>query len=90
MNITCRQLVELLIDYVSGELDDDRRRHIEQHLQRCPPCVTYLETYQITIQITRQLPSAPMPPQLIERLRAVLEENCPKQPPKGGGCPFDS
>jgi anti-sigma factor RsiW len=90
MNITCRQLVELLIDFVSGELDEEQREYVEQHLQKCPPCVTYLETYQITIQITRQLPPAPLPPQLVERLRAALEENCRKQPPKGGSCPFDA
>jgi anti-sigma factor RsiW len=90
MNITCRQLVELLLDFVSGELDEERRKHVELHLQKCPPCVAYLETYQITIQITRQLPPAPLPQEFVERLRAVLEENCPKQPPKGGSCPFDS
>lgn len=71
--ITCRQLVELLIDFVSGDLDPDHCRHVEQHLCRCPPCVTYLETYKITIRLTRQLPPAPLPPELIARLRAALE-----------------
>jgi anti-sigma factor RsiW len=81
--ITCRELVELLIDFVSGELDDDRRQRIEAHLRCCGPCETYLETYRITIQLTRQLPPAPLPPQLVERLRAVLEENCPKRKREG-------
>ena len=70
--ITCRQLAELLIDFVSGELPDDQRQHIERHLRNCPPCVTYLETYQLTIKLTRQLPCEPMPPQLVQRLRAAL------------------
>jgi anti-sigma factor RsiW len=78
--ITCRQLVELLIDFVAGELDEERRQNIEQHLRRCPPCVTYLETYQITIRLTRKLPEAPLPPQLIERLRTILEEGCGRSP----------
>jgi anti-sigma factor RsiW len=78
--ITCRQLVELLLDFVSGEMDAELRRRVEQHLRCCPPCVTYLETYQITIRLTRQLPQAPLPPQLIERLRDVLEKKCTRPP----------
>ena len=62
--MTCRQLVELLIDFVSDELPDDHRRLIEQHLEICPPCVTYIETYRLTIQLTRQLPPRPIPPEL--------------------------
>ncbi len=83
--ITCRELVELLIDFVSGELDDDRRLRIEAHLRCCGPCEAYLETYRITIQMTRQLPPVPLPPQLVERLRAALEENCPRKKGDCGG-----
>ncbi len=72
--ITCRQLAELLIDFVSGDLPPDQRDRLEKHLRLCPPCVTYLETYQITIKLTRQLPCVPPPPQLIEKLRAALAE----------------
>ncbi|MBY0527083.1 MAG: zf-HC2 domain-containing protein [Gemmataceae bacterium] len=72
--ITCRELCELLIDFVSDELPEEQRERIKQHLGKCPPCVAYFESYQITIKLTRQLPCAPMPPQLVERLRAALEE----------------
>jgi anti-sigma factor RsiW len=84
--ITCRELAELLIDFVSGELPPEHRAHIERHLKGCPPCVAYVETYQITIQLTRRLPCAPLPPELEKRLRAVLEEMCRQKPPgKGNG-----
>jgi anti-sigma factor RsiW len=72
--ITCRELAEFLIDFVSDELPPEHRRRIEQHLNRCPPCVTYLETYQLTIKLTRKLPCKPLPPQLAQKLRMVLEE----------------
>jgi muconolactone delta-isomerase len=40
----------------------------------------YLETYQITIKLTRKLPCDSMPPQLVERLRAAMQslQNEPK------------
>jgi anti-sigma factor RsiW len=83
--ITCRELVELLIDFVGGELDEELRRRVEQHLHCCPPCVTYLETYQITIRLTRRLPPAPLPAELKARLRAVLEEGCRQRRPEEEG-----
>ncbi len=76
--ITCRQLAELLLDYVNGELPPELQEHVRQHLQWCPPCVTYLETYQLTIRLTRQLPCAPLPDELKQRLRAALESVKPE------------
>ena len=76
MAVNCRQLTELLIDFVSGELADELRVHIEEHLHACPPCVIYVETYRLTIQMTRKLPPVPMPPQLMERLKRVVETQC--------------
>jgi anti-sigma factor RsiW len=72
--MTCREVAELLIDYVSGELPPEVVEHLREHFKLCPPCVTYMETYQITIRLTRQLPDVPPPPELIERLKASLEE----------------
>jgi anti-sigma factor RsiW len=79
MAVNCRQLAELLIDFVSGELAEEKRIHIEEHLGKCPPCVIYVETYRLTIQMTRKLPPVPMPPQLVERLKRVVEAECPPQ-----------
>jgi anti-sigma factor RsiW len=72
--ITCRELCEVLIDFVADDLPAEQRQLIEQHLCKCPPCVAYFESYQITIKLTRQLPCAPLPPQLVERLRTALQE----------------
>jgi anti-sigma factor RsiW len=86
MGITCREMVELLIDFVTGELPPEHHRRIEQHLQCCPPCVTYVETYRLTIQLTRRLPCQPMPPALVEKLRKALAEIRADRPPEGGPC----
>ena len=72
--MTCREVSEALIDYVAGELPAEVLDHLRRHLELCPPCVTYLETYQVTIRMTRTLPDAPPPPELLERLKAALEE----------------
>jgi anti-sigma factor RsiW len=72
--ITCRQVVELLIDFVTGELPDDHRALVEKHMEMCPPCVAFVESYRLTIQLTRRLPPAKMPQSLHDRLVACLRE----------------
>lgn len=44
--MTCRELNDSLPDYTSGEIAPEKRRALEQHLVRCPPCVAYLRSYR--------------------------------------------
>jgi anti-sigma factor RsiW len=72
--VNCRDLSELLVDYVAGELAAEQAEHIREHLAGCSPCVIYIETYELTIQLTRQLPAVAPPATLLERLKAALAE----------------
>jgi len=47
----CREFVEFLMEYLDGALADAERRVFEGHVERCPACVNYLETYRQTIQL---------------------------------------
>lgn len=71
--MTCREMIELLLDYCNGDLDSELCRQLREHLDMCPPCVTYLETYQITIRVSRQLPAAPLPPHVAQRLQDAMK-----------------
>ncbi len=82
MRITCRELVELLIDFVSNELPPEHCARIEKHLCDCPPCEAYVRTYRLTIQLCRKLPCTPLPEELARRLRAAMEEIAKEQPPE--------
>jgi anti-sigma factor RsiW len=70
--MNCREVTEILIEYVSGELPSEEAERIRQHLAGCPPCVCYVETYQLTITLSRRLPPVLPPPELLERLRAAV------------------
>ena len=71
--MTCRECAELLMEYLTGELDAEARERIRVHLEQCPPCVTYIETYQITVRLTQKL-SCSLPADVEQRLRAALRE----------------
>ncbi len=78
--ISCQQVALLLIDYVSRELPLEMRVAVEEHLHRCPPCVEYLRSYQLTIEVGRKLPDPPLPPELVTRIRTALAQAQPNAP----------
>ena len=53
--MTCRELVEVVTDYLDGTLPDDERRRFEVHLAECRYCVTYLEQMRQTIETLGEL-----------------------------------
>lgn len=70
--MTCREIAEILIEFVDGSLEGERRATLELHLCGCIPCAIYMHTYRETIRVTQALPDAPLPPEFAERLKAAL------------------
>jgi anti-sigma factor RsiW len=71
--MTCRDCVELLMEFLNEELDAEVCERIRVHLKECPPCVAYVESYQITVELTRRLPRS-LPPDVEQRLREALRD----------------
>lgn len=51
VNITCREFVELVTEYLDGQLDADTRARFEQHVAQCPGCATYLDQIHEATQL---------------------------------------
>jgi anti-sigma factor RsiW len=66
--MTCRELMEVITDYIEGTLPERDRRRLEQHLGDCPYCVNYLAQMRETIQALSELPEESIPPQAREEL----------------------
>jgi hypothetical protein len=82
-DIECREIAELLGDYFDGTLASHLRELIEFHIDGCPPCVAFVNTYRGTIAATRTLPDTPMPGELKKRLLSVLRsERGSRTPPR--------
>ncbi|MEA2825896.1 MAG: hypothetical protein QOG43_335 [Actinomycetota bacterium] len=47
--LVCRQVVELVTDYLEGALSADERARFEAHLAGCPHCTEYLREMRVTI-----------------------------------------
>ena len=55
MSIPCKQLVELVTDYLEGRLPPDQRASFEGHIAECGGCRTYLAQMRETIHLTGTL-----------------------------------
>jgi len=72
-DLECRQIAELLTDYVEGRLPPATTELIDWHMDGCAPCVAFLNTFRSTLKAVRQLPEPPpVPSELRHRLLAVL------------------
>ena len=72
--VECRQLAELLGDYLDGSLPKRTRELLDWHIDGCQPCVAFVNTYRGTIDAATKLRDIEIPPELKQRLIAVLRQ----------------
>jgi anti-sigma factor RsiW len=70
--VECRKIAELLGDYIDGSLPRREQELIDWHIEGCPPCVAFVNTYRGTIGAAQALREVQIPPELKSRLIAVL------------------
>jgi anti-sigma factor RsiW len=54
--LSCRELVELVTDYLEGALPAEERARFEEHIAGCGGCKAYLEQIRQTIETLGRLP----------------------------------
>jgi anti-sigma factor RsiW len=52
--MTCREVLEFLMQYLDGELPPDQAARFEEHMGVCPACVDYLSTYREAVRLGRE------------------------------------
>lgn len=66
--MTCRELVELVTDYLDGALPSRERERMEAHLEKCGGCSEYVEQMRQTIRLTGRLREDDVPLEAREAL----------------------
>lgn len=49
--IKCKEFNEFLGEYLDGTLDEKQRSIFEAHMQICPPCYGYLDSYKDVVRM---------------------------------------
>jgi anti-sigma factor RsiW len=70
--MTCKELVELVTDYLERRLSPLERRRFEEHVLGCPGCSAYLEQLRRTIRLTGALREEHIPPRVRNELLAAF------------------
>ena len=75
--MTCKELIDFLMDYVDGELPPSERRRFDRHLGLCTHCTDYVASYRETVRLGKMIcrPGRDeLPPDIPEDLvQAILE-----------------
>jgi anti-sigma factor RsiW len=67
-DLACRELVELVTDYLEGALAPEERTRFELHLARCPGCTVYLRQLHGTLRTAGRLTERSLPDEARDRL----------------------
>ena len=74
----CRELVELVTEYLEGGLSARDRARFEAHIAGCEYCETYLEQIRETIRVLGRLPEESLSPEarsaLLDAFRSWTRE----------------
>jgi anti-sigma factor RsiW len=66
--VSCKELVELVTDYLEDTLPPAERERFEEHLEICPGCVTYLEQMRATVRTVGALREESISPEARDAL----------------------
>ncbi len=72
--LRCRELAELMADYLDDALPPARRAAIDVHLEGCPACSAYLDQLRQTTKLVERLRGEPLPAELGRQLLEVFRD----------------
>jgi predicted anti-sigma-YlaC factor YlaD len=73
-DLTCREVVELVTDYLDGAMAPEDRIALEEHLVYCLGCDVYLEQMRETIRLTGTLREEDMSPEALDELLRAFRD----------------
>ena len=74
--ICCKECIELLHDYLEGDLSTETNASLEEHFADCPPCIAFVNTYKSASQLCKAtLKSNEIPDSVKNRLKEFVNKN---------------
>jgi len=69
-DLTCRELVDLVTEYLDGALDEPEHARFEAHVLACDGCERYVEQIRTTVALTGHIAALEQRPEITELLEA--------------------
>jgi len=72
--MSCKELVELVTDYLEGRLPATVREQLEAHIALCDGCTAYIEQMRLTLSVLGRIPEETIEPAARDELIAAFRE----------------
>ena len=72
--LTCKELVELVTEYLENTLLPSEVRRFEEHLKGCTGCRTYLEQFRQVVNALGRLTEDAVPEEAKQELLRVFQD----------------
>jgi anti-sigma factor RsiW len=73
-DLACREVVELVTDYLEGEMAPGDRRALDRHLAACEGCHDYLEQMRTVIRVVGRPTVDAVPPETMAGLLRAFRD----------------
>jgi predicted anti-sigma-YlaC factor YlaD len=73
-DIACKELVELVSDYLDGELSPIDLKRFEDHLEICVDCREYVEQIRQTIEVSGRVTEQSLEPDMRDQLLSAFRD----------------
>jgi predicted anti-sigma-YlaC factor YlaD len=72
----CQECVDLLTDYLEGNLESDVHEKLDEHLAGCAPCINFVKTFRKSADMTQLLreQQVAVPVDVQQRLKSFLKQ----------------
>jgi hypothetical protein len=71
---TCKQIADLMADFLTDKLRPVVKQEFAKHLSTCPDCVNFVNSYKKTVQSTATLRAEEIPPQVRDNILGFLRK----------------
>ena len=79
--LSCKEIVDLVTDYIDEDISDEVLAKFEQHLSECGYCNAYVKQMHLTVTLTKKLAESdenkPVPDNLLNIFREWKQEQKP-------------
>jgi len=72
--MSCKELVELVTEYLEGSLSWRQRRRFEKHIALCHGCTAYVEQFRVTLRTLGRLRVEDVSPAARDELLAAFRD----------------
>lgn len=74
VDLTCREMVELVTGYLEDTMTASERARFEEHLEGCEGCANYLDQIRTTIRLAGTLEEDTFPAGQLDRLTQAFRD----------------